>query len=109
MSSFSWLSFFPCALMMKSNLYSIPPFSPLVEVLDEQKGYCLLKNLCSMYVYDMNYTVGIMTADGFPKIVMDSPDNVWLRYDNADEIMRVSLKRQNYNKASLDFFGKDDY
>lgn len=92
--------------MTKSNLYSIPPFSPLVEVIDEQKGYCLLKNLCS--THDMNYTIGIMTNEGFPKIVMDSPDKVWLRYDNADEIMRVSLKRQNYNKASLDFFGRED-
>lgn len=77
-------------------------FSPLVEVIDSQQGYCLLKNLCPFI--DRWYSVGVMLENGTPHMAMDDPDECWLKHDQADEVMRNALKRKDYNKASKDFF-----
>ena len=86
------------------NIFHMGKYSPLVEIIDSQKGYCLLKNLCSFS--DRNYSVGVVLDDGRPHMALDDPDECWVKYDQADEIMRNALGRKNYNKASLDFFGR---
>ena len=85
------------------TLYNIIGHSPLVELLDAQKGYCLLKDLCGLG--DKNYTVGVIDDEGLPRIVFENPDEAWVKYDQADEIMRNALKTKTYNKASRDYFG----
>ena len=87
-----------------SKLFHMGIYSPLVEIIDEQKGYCLLKNLCPFS--DRWYSVGITLEDGRPHMAMDDPDECWIKHDQADEVMRNALRRKNYNKASLDFFGR---
>ena len=84
------------------KLFHMGIYSPLVEIIDEQKGYCLLKNLCPFA--DRLYSVGVMLEDGSPHMAMDDPDECWLKHDQADEVMRNALKKKSYNKASKDYF-----
>lgn len=86
----------------QSNIFNMQGFSPLVEVIDSQQGYCLLKNLCPFF--DRWYSVGIMLENGTPHMAMDDPDECWLKHDQADEVMRNALKKKSYNKASTDYF-----
>lgn len=85
-----------------SKIFHMGIYSPLVEIIDEQKGYCLLKNLCPFY--DRWYSVGVTLEDGRPYMAMDDPDECWLKHDQADEVMRNALKKKSYNKASKDYF-----
>lgn len=77
-------------------------YSPLVEIIDEEKGYCLLKNLCTFT--DRWYSVGVILEDGSPHMAMDDPVECWIKHDQADEVMRNTLKKKSYNKASKDYF-----
>jgi hypothetical protein len=86
----------------RSNIYNIKDYSPLIEIIDSQRGYCLLKNLCPYS--DRWYSVGITLEDGSPHIAMENPDECWIKHDQADEVMRNVLKDFSYNKASQDFF-----
>ena len=85
-----------------SNIFNMQGFSPLVEVIDSQQGYCLLKNLCPFS--DRWYSVGVMLENCTPHMAMDDPDECWIKHDQADEVMRNALKRKSYNKASQDYF-----
>ena len=77
-------------------------YSPLVEIIDEQKGYCLLKNLCPFD--ECQYSVGLTLEDGRPRMVMKPTEDHWLTHEQADEVMRSALKKKSYNKASTDYF-----
>lgn len=85
-----------------SNLFHMEGYSPLVEIIDNQKGYCLIKNLCPFT--DRWYSVGVTLEDGRPHMAMDDPDECWLKHDQADEVMRNALNKKSYNKASQDYF-----
>ena len=85
-----------------SNLFNMEGYSPLVEIIDNQQGYCLLKNLCPFG--DRWYSVGVTLEDGSPHMAMDDPDECWIKHDQADEVMRNALKKKSYNKASKDYF-----
>lgn len=85
-----------------SNLFHMEGYSPLVEIIDNQKGYCLIKNLFPFS--DRWYSVGVMLENGTPHMAMDNPDECWLKHDQADEVMRNALKKKSYNKASKDYF-----
>ena len=37
-------------------------------------------------------------------MVMDDPDECWIKHEQADEVMRNSLKKKFYNKASKDYY-----
>ena len=73
-----------------------------MEIIDEQKGYCLLKNLCPFS--DRQYSVGITLEDGRPHMAVDDPSTCWLNHDQADEVMRNALKLFSYNKATKDYY-----
>lgn len=90
----------------QSDLFHMGHFSPLVQLLDAQKGYCLLKNLATYS--DRKYAVAIILESGLPHMVMDTSEDCWLLYDQADEVMRAALNKNSYNKASLDHFNHDD-
>ena len=85
-----------------SNLFHMGKYSPLVEIIDSQKGYCLLKNLCPFS--DRQYSVGIILENGSPHMAVDDPSTCWLNHDQADEVMRNALNKNSYNKASKDYF-----
>lgn len=87
-----------------SNLYHMEGYSPLVEVIDEQKGFCLLKNHCPFD--ERHYAVGITLEDGRPHMVMKTTEDHWLTHEQADEVMRNALKKKSYNKASTDYFNE---
>lgn len=86
-----------------SNLYNIPNYSPLVEVIDRQKGFVLLKNLCSTLSENRMYSVAVETEDGRPFMPND-PNNTWIKAEQADEVMRNCIKNSSYNKATTNFF-----
>lgn len=77
-------------------------YSPLVEIIDEQQGYCLLKNLCPFS--DRWYSVGVILENGSPHMAVDDPSVCWLNHDQADEVMRNATKRLSYNKATKDYY-----
>ena len=85
-----------------SNIFHMEGYSPLVEVIDSQQGYCLIKNLCPFN--DRWYSVGVMLENGTPHMAMDDPDECWLKHDQADEVMRNALKLFSYNKATKDYY-----
>ena len=89
-----------------SNLFHMGKYSPLVEVLDTQRGYCLLKNLCPFS--DRQYSVAVMLDTGIPHMAIDDPDECWIKHDQADEVMQNALHNKLYNKASQDFFNHDE-
>ena len=90
----------------QSDLFHMGKYSPLVQLLDAQKGYCLLKNLATYT--DKQYSVGVLLDDGTPHMAMDTSDDTWITYEQADEVMRNALNKNSYNKASLDYFNHDD-
>lgn len=90
----------------QSDLFHMGKYSPLVQVLDIQKGYCLLKNLATYT--DRKYAVAIILESGLPHMVMDTSEDCWLLYDQADEVMRAALNQKTYNKATQDFFNHDE-
>ena len=85
-----------------TNLFNMGKFSPLVEIIDEQQGYCLLKNLCPFS--DRWYSVGIILEDGSPHMAVNTNEECWIKPEQADEVMRIALKLKHYNKASKDYF-----
>ena len=87
---------------MDVKLFHMGKYSPLVEVLDIQKGYCLLKNLCPFS--ERRYSVAVMLDNGIPHMAIDNPDECWIKPDQADEVMQNALNNKLYNKASQDFF-----
>lgn len=89
-----------------SNLFHMGKYSPLVEVLDTQRGYCLLKNLCPFS--DRQYSVAVMLDNGTPHMAIDDPDECWIKHDQADEVMQNALHNKLYNKATQDFFNNDE-
>lgn len=90
---------------MKSDLFHMGIFSPLVQILDSQKGYCLLKNLCSCT--DRHYSVGVELNDGTPRMAIDDPNECWVKAEQADEVMRDILNSKSYNKATKDWYEKE--
>ena len=89
-----------------SNLFNMEGYSPLVEIIDNQKGYCLLKNLCPFT--DRLYSVGVLLDNGTPHMAIDDPQECWIKHDQADEVMQNALHNKLYNKASQDFFNYDE-
>lgn len=85
-----------------SNIFHMGEFSPLVEIIDAQQGYCLLKNHCPFG--DRWYSVGIILEDKTPHMAMNDTDECWLKHDQADEVMRKTLGKKSYNKASKNYF-----
>lgn len=81
-------------------------YSPLVQILDTQKGYCLLKNLCPFS--ERLYSVGVLLDNGTPYMAMDDPQECWIKHDQADEVMQNALHNKIYNKATQDFFNHDE-
>jgi hypothetical protein len=88
----------------QSDLFHMGHFSPLVQLLDAQKGYCLLKNLCPFT--DRQYAVGIILENGMPYMVMETSDECWLKADQADEVLRNALNQPAYNKAISDYINQ---
>ena len=88
------------------KLFHMGKYSPLVEVLDIQKGYCLLKNLCPFS--ERRYSVAVMLDNGIPHMAIDDPDECWIKPDQADEVMQNALNNKLYNKATQDFFNNDE-
>jgi hypothetical protein len=90
----------------QSDLFHMGKYSPLVQILDVQKGYCLLKNLCPFT--DRQYSVGVLLDSGIPHMAIDDPQECWIKYDQADEVMRNALNNTSYNKATQDYFNHDE-
>lgn len=90
----------------QSDLFHMGKYSPLVQVLDTQKGYCLLKNLCPFS--ERQYSVAVMLDNGIPHMAMDDPDECWIKHYQADEVMQNAIGNKLYNKASQDFFNHDE-
>ena len=84
------------------KIFHMGIYSPLVEIIDEQQGYCLLKNLCPFS--DRWYSVGVILENGSPHMAVDDPSVCWLNHDQADEVMRNATKRLSYNKATKDYY-----
>ena len=90
----------------QSDLFHMGHFSPLVQILDVQRGYCLLKNLCPFT--DRLYSVAVMLDNGIPHMAIDDPNECWIKHNQADEVMQNALNNKLYNKASQDFFNRDE-
>ena len=86
----------------QSDLFHMGKYSPLVQILDIQKGYCLLKNLCPST--DRRYSVAVILVNGTPHMAIDDPNECWIKPDQADEVMQNTLNNKLYNKATQDFF-----
>lgn len=90
----------------QSDLFHMGKYSPLVQVLDTQRGYCLLKNLSPFS--ERQYSVAVMLDNGIPHMAIDDPDECWIKHYQADEVMQNALGNKLYNKASQDFFNNDE-
>lgn len=90
--------------IMITDIYNMKGYSPLVQLLDNQNGYCLLKNLCPFT--DRQYAVGIILENGTPHLVMDTADDCWLKPEQADEVLRTALNQPAYNKAISDYLNQ---
>jgi hypothetical protein len=88
-----------------SNIFHMGKYSPLVQILDTQKGYCLLKNLCPFS--DRLYSVGVLLDSGIPHMAIDDPQECWIKHDQADEVMRNALHNSSYNKATQDWLNNN--
>ena len=90
----------------QSDLFHMGKYSPLVQVLDIQRGYCLLKNLSPFS--ERQYSVAVMLDNGIPHMAIDDPDECWIKHYQADEVMQNAINNKLYNKASQDFFNHDE-
>lgn len=85
----------------KGQIYNMYPYSNLVEVIDRQCGYVLIKNLLWTASNEV-YSVAVELSNGSPKIVSENC-SPWLNHQAADKIMREILNNPTYNKATKDF------
>lgn len=82
-----------------SNLYHLNDKYQLVECIDRQKGFMLLKNLIPHNTEDY-YAVAAELSDKRPTL----PENfTWMNHSNADKLMAFLIKKSSYNKASKDW------
>lgn len=89
-----------------TNLYHLGEHSPLAEVIDRQKGYLLIKNLCP-HNSDRLYTVAVELDDSKNPLMPNPINETWITHSQADEVMRNILNNPTYNKATKDFM--NDY
>lgn len=85
------------------TLFHLDNKHQLVEIIDRQDGYVLIKNHIPKDAQDY-YTVGVDTLSGCPVIPQGG---VWTNHFKADSLMAYVLGVAVYDKATKDWMSEN--